>query len=312
MTAGPALAHRSKAPRTHNQASREYFNHSSASRLSTDALIVDKLRKEYPELHLTVVPVRNCDLLGYAADGHAGVAPIDNEKDRLVWRNFVPPPTRLNGGKGVLADLVYFAKYLLDWQGKEYVMYVIHGSDGSNPYMDTVNQYILSPSVEATEKLLLVAGVWHNELHEEVWVFDQGWWQKSRELFDSVQKASWDDVILEESMKNAIINDVDTFFDSRDTYERLRVPWKRGVIYYGPPGNGKTISIKAMMHMLYKRKPQIPTLYVKSLANFFGIPEISIDDIFRLARRSAPCYLVFEDLDSLVTDDVRSYFLVRI
>ncbi len=28
-----------------------------------------------------------------------------------------------------------------------------------------------------------------------------------------------------------------------------------------------------------------------------------------MARRQAPCYLVFEDLDTIVSDDVRSYFL---
>ena len=31
--------------------------------------------------------------------------------------------------------------------------------------------------------------------------------------------------------------------------------------------------------------------------------------IFARAREFAPCYLIFEDLDSLVTDSVRSYFL---
>ncbi|RTE69722.1 hypothetical protein BHE90_015894 [Fusarium euwallaceae] len=32
-------------------------------------------------------------------------------------------------------------------------------------------------------------------------------------------------------------------FESRQTYARLGVPWKRGIIYHGPPGDGKTISI---------------------------------------------------------------------
>lgn len=31
--------------------------------------------------------------------------------------------------------------------------------------------------------------------------------------------------------------------------------------------------------------------------------------VFAKAREFAPCYLVFEDLDTIVTDDVRSYFL---
>ena len=34
--------------------------------------------------------------------------------------------------------------------------------------------------------------------------------------------------------------------------------------------------------------------------------------IFAKARQFAPCYLIFEDLDSLVTDSVRSYFLNEI
>jgi len=62
------------------------------------------------------------------------------------------------------------------------------------------------------------------------------------------------------------------------------------------------------MHALYERKDPVPTLYVRSLSSFAG-PEYSIDQIFSLARRTAPCYLVFEDLDSIVRDSVRSYFL---
>lgn len=109
-------------------------------------------------------------------------------------------------------------------------------------------------------------------------------------------------------MKNAIRNDVENFYDSRDTYEKLKVPWKRGIIYYGPPGNGKTISVKAIMNTLYSRDDAVPTLYVRTLSSFGG-PEYSISEIFALARRTAPCLLVFEDLDSIVTDNVRSYFL---
>lgn len=41
----------------------------------------------------------------------------------------------------------------------------------------------------------------------------------------------------------------------------------------------------------------------------FAGPEYSIQAIFRKARQLAPCYLVFEDLDSIVSDGVRSYFL---
>lgn len=38
-------------------------------------------------------------------------------------------------------------------------------------------------------------------------------------------------------------------------------------------------------------------------------PEGALSDIFNKARQFAPCYLVFEDLDSIIDDEVRSYFL---
>jgi transitional endoplasmic reticulum ATPase len=34
-----------------------------------------------------------------------------------------------------------------------------------------------------------------------------------------------------------------------------------------------------------------------------------VQQIFDKARQFAPCYLVFEDLDTVVSDNVRSYFL---
>lgn len=41
----------------------------------------------------------------------------------------------------------------------------------------------------------------------------------------------------------------------------------------------------------------------------FGGPESMLKNIFQKARLMAPCLLIFEDLDSVITDGVRSYFL---
>jgi len=45
------------------------------------------------------------------------------------------------------------------------------------------------------------------------------------------------------------------------------------------------------------------------IPNSFVPPEFALGQIFSKARQEAPCYLVFEDLDSLVNDRVRSFFL---
>ena len=61
------------------------------------------------------------------------------------------------------------------------------------------------------------------------------------------------------------------------------------------------------MRALNRRPKPIPTLYVKSLGSSPDNHEIR--SIFEKARETAPCLLVLEDLDSLVTENVRSYFL---
>ncbi|KAI9736335.1 MAG: hypothetical protein M1834_001221 [Cirrosporium novae-zelandiae] len=299
-------------PSKHDLPTTEYFHHSSAPRVSTDAVIVGAIKAQYPNLHLTITPEASCNLLRYASAGHALVTPVDDaggsELTSLKWRQYIPPAKRLDKEAGVLADHILFGKYIYVWNDYEYILYVVDGRDGSSYYPRVRNCFILSKSEDATNGLIIAASRFHAELHNEVWVFDGGMWQKSSELWKSVQKASWDDVILDADMKKTIITDVQKFFDSRETYTKLKVPWKRGVIYHGPPGNGKTISIKAMMHALYERQDPVPTLYVRSLTSFGG-PEYALSEIFTKARQSAPCYLVFEDLDSIVTDSVRSYFL---
>ncbi len=89
-------------------------------------------------------------------------------------------------------------------------------------------------------------------------------------------------------------------------YEEVSVPWKRGIIMHGTLGCGKTISIKALMHSLQDKG--VASLYVKSFDACQGL-QYSIRSIFAHARVMAPCLLLFEDLDSLVVDEVRSYFL---
>ncbi|KAH6620239.1 P-loop containing nucleoside triphosphate hydrolase protein [Boeremia exigua] len=301
-------------------ASHRYFEHSSAKRVNTDVVLVEALRSQYPQLELIIAPVVFVNLLAYASAGFATATPLeDSVKDpvysaSLRWRFYIPSGRRLDNGGGFMAETLSFGKFMYKWKDQEVILYIAEGRDGAGSYPISKNNYILTSNAHKVDELIRDATVWGQELHNEVWVFDQGWWQKSAQLYNSVQNASWDDVILDEDMKKALQVDVESFFDSRETYQKLKVPWKRGIIYYGPPGNGKTISIKAMMHSLYQRgangdtRMAVPTLYVRTLTSYMG-PEYSLGMIFAKAREQAPCYLVFEDLDSIVNDSVRSYFL---
>ena len=102
-------------------------------------------------------------------------------------------------------------------------------------------QYILKEPAEgentmstnlATDRLIYNIGQWAND-SKYIFVYDN-FWTKSRSLFDEVQKASWQDVILNEDMKRMLTDLIHKFFDSKQTYKKLGVPWKRGVIFHGP------------------------------------------------------------------------------
>ena len=79
---------------------------------------------------------------------------------------------------------------------------------------------------ENSRKLLLEAGVYQNKLHDEIWVFNQGFWSKDPGLWKEIQKADWKDVILKDVFKKALQKDVYGFFSSEDVYRELSIPWK--------------------------------------------------------------------------------------
>lgn len=296
-----------------DSAGLEYLKHSSAPRINTDIVMTQTLRRQYPELHVVPVMTVRTPLLSYASSGFAEVTALPADHDPalatpLVTRQWLAPLRRTDSALGQLGDQVIYGKFEYKWKKHEFLLYLADSRDGGGSYPVLSYIYIISADEPAINSLITECSSWAVELHNEIWVYDQGFWQKDSLLWQAVQSSEWKDIILDEDKKKAIRYDVNNFYNSKDTYKNLHVPWKRGLIFHGPPGNGKTISVKAIMHELYRRDDPIPTLYVRSLVSYAG-PLYAISQIFIMARRQAPCFLVFEDIDSIITDGVRSYFL---
>lgn len=94
-------------------------------------------------------------------------------------------------------------------------------------------------------------------------------------------------------------------------------------ITYRRSGNGKTISLKTVMKTcgekgfapLYIKSfqstsssPNIEELTQRKCSGFMG-EEAAMAIVFSKARQLAPCVIVLEDLDSLINDKNRSFFL---
>jgi ATPase family associated with various cellular activities (AAA) len=166
------------------------------------------------------------------------------------------------------------------------------------------HHWIIADTRVMAEDFLRAVCDWSTEVRAEILVFDGGYWYKDPELFDAIKSASFDNLILPAALKREIQDDFANFFASREVYERYRIPWKRGVLLIGPPGNGKTHTVKALINQTKQ-----PCLYVKSFKSCWGTDHDRIRDVFARARKTTPSIVVLEDLDSLIDDGNRSFFL---
>lgn len=107
----------------------------------------------------------------------------------------------------------------------------------------------------------------------------------------NLPEMSWDDVILPPEMERDIRTSVETFFRAREAYKQFNLPYKRGFIFSGPAGCGKTLTAKTIA-----ATANTPPFLVipgqnaeKTLA--------SIHSVFSNAATNAPSIVLIEELD---------------
>ena len=177
--------------------------------------LIAALRRQYPELCLTVTSARSPALLEFAAAGNA-VAELDTKTDSIErFRGYYPGDSR----RGVSEQLVEgrtFAKYHYRWGTEDFIVYIIQTGYAYMNYIlkePAEGETVLSNS-SVTDALMMAVGKWQfPEDDEYVFVYD-GYWQASKELWKQVQKAEWKDVILNEDMKKTLVDLMKKFFDS--------------------------------------------------------------------------------------------------
>ena len=164
--------------------------------------------------------------------------------------------------------------------------------------------FIIGENIVACEQFFAAVCRWNSEGDNAIMVFDGGYFERDEDLREEIRARKLSDLTLSPSIRKQLNTGVLEFFGQKDWYTKQGLPWKRGLILHGPPGNGKTQTIRALIN-----EAKVATIYVRSLRGYRVPPEVSIKRIFQRAREIAPCVVVMEDIDSLITPGIRSYFL---
>lgn len=189
----------------------------------------------------------------------------------------------------------------VEWRGHTFHVVSAGWQEG---YNKVHYDWVVGHDEAAIRELILDAARATNDPRDSILVFHGACWQKSKELYASTQKASFDDLVLAGPLKERIRRDFREFLGARAAYERLGLPWRRGVLLLGPPGNGKTHCVRALVKEL-----GVASLYVQSVRHRYETDEANLKKVFERARQLRPCVLVFEDIDAMITGENRSFFL---
>jgi len=118
-----------------------------------------------------------------------------------------------------------------------------------------------------------------------------------RETVVEVPNVSWDDIGGLKDTKRELQELVQYPVEHPEKFLKFGMAPSKGVLFYGPPGCGKTMLAKAIANecqanFISIKGPELLTMW-------FGESEGNVREVFDKARSAAPCVLFFDELDSI-------------
>ncbi|XP_063681972.1 transitional endoplasmic reticulum ATPase-like [Bolinopsis microptera] len=118
-----------------------------------------------------------------------------------------------------------------------------------------------------------------------------------RETVVETPTVTWGDIGGLAGVKRELQELVQYPVEHPEKYLKFGMQPSKGVLFYGPPGCGKTLLAKAIANecqanFISIKGPEMLTMW-------FGESEANIREVFDKARQASPCVLFFDELDSI-------------
>jgi ribosome biogenesis ATPase len=118
-----------------------------------------------------------------------------------------------------------------------------------------------------------------------------------REGFAVVPDVTWGDVGALVEVRDELLHNFLRPIANPHRFRRLGLEVPAGVLFFGPPGCGKTLLAKALANQsganfISVKGPELLNMYV-------GESESKVRQVFARARASTPCMIFFDELDAL-------------
>lgn len=119
-----------------------------------------------------------------------------------------------------------------------------------------------------------------------------------REVAVEVPNVRWDEVGGLDEIKAALREAIAWPMSQPRLFQHVGLRPPHGILLYGPPGNGKTLVVKALasqsnLNFISVKGPELLSKYV-------GESERGVRELFARARQAAPCIVFLDEVDALV------------
>ncbi len=189
------------------------------------------------------------------------------------------------------------------WKEIDYFAEITHGFVGADlaalareSAMSALRRYL--PEIDLDEpippKLLQEMKVTNDDFKEALKDVEPS---ALREIMVEIPKVKWDEVGGLEDVKQQLKETVEWPLSNPEGFERLGIKPPRGLLLYGPPGNGKTLIAKAIAtesaaNFIAIKGPEVMSKWV-------GESEKKLREVFRKAKQVSPCIVFLDELDAL-------------